>query len=162
MSHTCFAKVAIYFNPVFFTCRLEELFGPGNPNPVNPRSWHHLPPQSHLFMEEIWKILTFNPNLPCFILKPFPTCPTTAHPCKVPLQPSFSYFQVPHGAEVWMKDTCSLGAALFIFPRCVWCFLELILRLLTEWLAHQHQLWSPLKRARRYEYATTPTPFFCK
>lgn len=61
-----------------------------------------------------------------------------------------------------MQDACSLGAALFIFPRCSQRLLESFLCLLrSDW--HTRTNYEDLlKRARQYEYATTPTPFFYK
>lgn len=194
MSHTCFAKVAIYFNPVSLTRRPEECLGSTDPNPENTPSWHHLPSQSHLSMEEIWKTAKAN------TVAQFPKLsgPTQAWNCcsfnmtfyfllrsqnqkiwglktsqsgwkclrdslcrssvdegrrgrfswlwRAARQPinkgdcspngrcsqkilwlwTSRSFQVPHWGEGWMKDACGLGATLFIFPRCMWCFLESI------------------------------------
>lgn len=207
-THTCFAKVAIYFNSALLTPRPEEWLGSRDPNPENPPSWHRFPSPSHLSMEEIQKTAKANavaqfPKLPgpmqawncCSVNMTFyfllwsqkqkmcrlktsqsgwkcltdSLCRSSVDEgrrgrfswlwraarqlirkgdhsphgrCsqKMPQLQTSRGFQVPHWGRVWMKDACGLGAALFIFPRCTWCFLEPILRLLSKWLAHRHQL----------------------
>jgi len=53
LPHTCFAKVAVYFNPVSLTQRPEEWLDQGIQTLKATSPCHHFPSQSHLSTEEI-------------------------------------------------------------------------------------------------------------